>query len=265
MNERALRNSLIRIAAANPSHRATLLGILREAKEFPSEKALSKYLKDHPHADKSRHSVKSEGGGKAKPEESSGAGGPPKGEGGGAQVKVKIDESKLEARRPKVESKDLTEYPQDAEAEDLSPKHREEIGEYNLEIVGDDARQAVEIARKVRDGIAKGSDICKLSPAICEGNMGLSRDKMPQIEGEKTVKEMLESKNELDRKKGQAMVQAGADPDSDKTVLQHMLDHLEKNGVKSSVTAVPVGALKATQSEIKAEKVYGMADAHLKG
>jgi hypothetical protein len=38
-----------------------------------------------------------------------------------------------------------------------------------------------------------------------------------------------------------------------------------KNGVKTKKSKAPVGMLKATQSEIKAEKTYGMADAYLKG
>jgi hypothetical protein len=32
------------------------------AKEFPSQDALNKYLKDHPDADKSKHTVKKPGG-----------------------------------------------------------------------------------------------------------------------------------------------------------------------------------------------------------
>jgi hypothetical protein len=89
---------------------------------------------------------------------------------------------------------------------------------------------------------------------------------MPQIEGNKTVKEMLKSKDSLDRKKGKAMVQAGADPEKKKTILQQMLDSLSKEGIQTSrVKKVPVGKLKATQKEIKAAKAFGMADSHLKG
>lgn len=243
----------VRVAHAHPETRRVLVPIL--AKEFPNQKALKDYLDEHPNADESKHTVKDEGGkGKGAPEEE-----------GDSPIKVNVDKEQLKKRAPKVESEDLSAYPPDAEADDLAPEHREEIKDYKLDIVGGDARQAVEIARKIKEGIQKGSDVCKLSPPVCAGNMGLTRDKMPQIEGEKTVKQMLSSDNELDRRKGKAMVQAGADPESDKTILQHMIDHLAKNGVKTSETTVPVGALKATQSEIKAEKVYGMADAHLKG
>lgn len=249
-----LYRTTVRLAHEDMSMRPFLLDILRTAKEFPSQKALQTYLKEHPKADKSKHTV--EEGSKSPKKDT------PKGD---AEVKVTVNKKDLEKRRPKIDSADLSAYPVNAEADDLSPEHREEIADYKLSIVGDDARQAVEIARKIKEGIKKGADVCKLNPAICAGNLGLTRDKMPQIEGDKTVKQMLESSNELDKKKGQAMVHAGADPNSDKTILQHMLDHLEKHGVKTSRAEVPVGSLNATQSEIKAEKVYQMADAHLKG
>lgn len=278
--------------------------MLREAREFPSPEARKKYLEDHPNADPSKHTVKGEGGpGGSKEDKPKGKGKSKQDQGGG--TKVKVDEEKLKARRPKIESEDLSGYPPNAKADDLDPDHREEIADYKLEVVGNDARQAVEIARKIKEGIKKGSDICKLNPPVCEGNMGLTRDKMPQIEGEKSVKEMIRTEDdhikndkfkhptekgedgkpkkvsfdelpekeqgkikkdwELERKKGNAMVQAGADPNDDRNILQQMIGHLSKNGVKTSETKIPVGALKATQSEIKAEKTYGMADAHLKG
>lgn len=237
MADETLRAQLTRLAHANPAIRPHILPILT-AREFPTQEALKDYLQEHPNADPSKHTVKDQGESRPKDEGSEGK--------GRGRVKVRIDEQKLKERKPKVESEDLTAYPPDVEADDLNPEHREEIKEYKLEIVGDDARQAVEIARKIKEGIGKGADICKLNPPVCEENLGLTRDKMPQIEGEKTVKQMLESKNELDRKKGQAMVQAGADPDSDKTILQHMIDHLAANGVQTSETEIPVGALKAT-------------------
>lgn len=272
MSDAMLRQHLIRLAHANPEMRAVVLSMLREAREFPTPEARKKYLEDHPNAEPSKHTVKGEGGGEGGKEDKPKGKPKKKDEGGGnSKVKVTITEEQLDARRPKIESEDLGGYPPNAKADDLDPDHREEIKEYKLEVVGTDARQAVEIARKIKEGIKKGSDICKLNPPVCEGNMGLTRDKMPQIEGEKSVKEMLNatkkdgSPDEEARAKGRAMVQAGADPESDKTILQHMIDHLADNGVKTSETKIPVGALKATQSEIKAEKTYGMADAHLKG
>lgn len=236
-----LRQTLIRMAYTDSGLKPYLLPLLKTAKVFPTQKALDSYLDEHPNAKPSSHSVETKKKDK----------GPSK--------------KDLDARKPKIDSEDLSAYPPDAEAEDLSPEHQEEISDYKLSIVGTDARQAVEIARRIKEGIKKGADICKLNPAVCEENLGLTRDKMPQIEGEKSVKQMLASDNALDRKKGQAMVQAGADPESDKTVLQLMIDHLQTNGVKTSAQEVSVGELLATQAEIKAEKVYGMADSYLKG
>lgn len=253
----------VKVAHDHPESRRVLIPIL--AREFPNQKALKDYLDDHPHADPSYHSVKDEGGGKGKGDEDE-AEEKPKSDGEKKpSVTLKVDEAELKKRAPKVESEDLSAYPADAEADDLSPEHREEIKDYKLDIVGGDARQAVEIARKIKEGIKKGTDVCKVSPPVCAGNKGLTRDKMPQIEGEKSIKQMLESDNELDRKKGQAMVHAGADPDDDHPILHSLIRHLADHGVRTSESKVPVGALKATQSEIKAEKVYGMADAFLKG
>lgn len=298
MSDAALRAGLIRLAHSRPDLRATILPLVtgRVAMEHATQEALDKYLEDHPGADKSKHKVKSEsGGGKSKKKG-------PKG------IKVNVTDEQLEARRPSI-SDDLKDYGADATVDSLKPEHREVIKDYKLEVVGNDAAQAVEIARKIKDGIQKGSDICKMNPPVCEGNKGLTRDKMPQIEGETPTRVMLMSdddrmkhgdgkaadgkfeveaddgtksrksfdelspkkqdklKKDWDeqRRKGKAMVQAGADPNSDKTVMQQMIEHFKANGVKTKKSKAPVGMLKATQSEIKAEKTYGMADSYLKG
>lgn len=248
-----LRTATIRLAHEQPKLRTALLHVIAEV--FPNQKKLNEYLHEHPKADKSLHSVKETKHSPKKPPEEPSKGG----------VKVTVDKAQMDARKPKIESPDLKKVAPDAKVEDLPPEIREEIKGYNIDVVGNDARQAVEIARKLKKGIEKSADVCKLSPPVCKGNMGLTRDKMPQIEGDKTVKQMLASDDPLDKKKGQAMVHAGADPESDKTVVQHMLEHFEKNGVKSAVTKVPVGALKATQKEIQAGKTFGMASAHLTG
>ena len=260
MSDTALRAGLIRLAHARPDLRTHILPLVtgRVAMEFDSQEALEKYLKDHPKADKSKHTVKKNDGGKKD-----------KGK-GKKDIQFEVDDATLEKRRPAI-SDDLKSYGLDADPEDLKPEHREAIKEYKLEVVGKDAAQAVDIARKIKEGIEASADICKMNPAVCSGNKGLTRDKMPQIEGEKTVKQMLNavkkdgSPDEEARAKGRAMVQAGADPDSDKTVMQQMIDHFKDNGVRTRNTKVPVGMLKATQSEIKATKTYGMADSYLKG
>jgi hypothetical protein len=267
MSDVTLRAGLIRLAHSRPDLRPHLLPLVtdRVAMEFDSQEALDRYLKDHPKADKSRHKVKGEGGKGGKGEGA--AKDKPKGK---KDIQFEVDDATLEKRRPAI-SDDLKDYGPDADPKDLKPEHREAIKEYKLEVVGNDAAQAVDIARKIKDGIEASADICKMNPAVCSGNKGLTRDKMPQIEGEKTVKQMLNavkkdgSPDGEARAKGKAMVQAGADPDSDKTVMQQMIDHFKDNGVKTRNTKVPVGMLKATQSEIKATKTYGMADAYLKG
>ena len=55
---RQLLARLVRIAHANPSSRDRILPLIRRAKEFSTEKELESYLKDHPNADRSNHSVK---------------------------------------------------------------------------------------------------------------------------------------------------------------------------------------------------------------
>ena len=57
-----LRSQIIRLAASNPEVRPHLLPLLKQAMEFDTPEALQKYLKDHPGADKSNHSVKKPGG-----------------------------------------------------------------------------------------------------------------------------------------------------------------------------------------------------------
>ncbi|NBQ99655.1 MAG: hypothetical protein EBT79_02420 [Actinobacteria bacterium] len=270
MSDAALRAGLIRLAHDRPDLRAHILPLVtnRVAMEFETQDALDKYLKDHPKADKSKHKVKGEGGGdKGKSDKGKSDKGKSKGK---KDIQFEVDDATLEKRRPAI-SDDLKDYGSDASPDDLKPEHREVLKDYKLEIVGHDAAQAVDIARKIKDGIDKSADICKMNPSVCEGNKGLTRDKMPQIEGEKTVKQMLNavkkdgSPDDEARAKGKAMVQAGADPDSDKTIMQQMIDHFKDNGVRTKNTKIPVGMLKATQSEIKAQKTYGMADSYLKG
>lgn len=59
---RSDRSSLIRLAGTLPkgdeSRRAILASLTRVAIEFNTQEALSAYLKDHPDADRSKHSVK---------------------------------------------------------------------------------------------------------------------------------------------------------------------------------------------------------------
>jgi hypothetical protein len=163
-------------------------------------------------------------------------------------------------------------YPGGADGRPARHEHHEILDEYNMEIVAgadghlssEDVKRAVDIARKVKEGITASADVCKLSPPVCQGNMGIPRSNMPQIL-EKPVKEMLASDDPEDRMKARAAIAVGADPESDESPFDQLLNRLKSEGVKIKNTSVPVGQLKATQREIKAGKTYGMADAYLKG
>jgi hypothetical protein len=151
--------------------------------------------------------------------------------------------------------------------------HYEEEGlkQYKLAVVGDDKKSAVDIAKQIAAGIEKSADICKMRPPVCKQNMGIVRDDMPQLLDE-PIKDMLKSKDEKDRKKGEAAVAAGADPKESRSLMEIFLANLREKGVKigdkkpgKPYEKVAVGHLKATQKEIKAGKTFGMADSHLKG
>jgi hypothetical protein len=63
----SLREVVIRLAAAEPTLRRELLPLVsRVGMEFPSDEARKKYLKEHPDADKSKHTVKKQDNGKDK-------------------------------------------------------------------------------------------------------------------------------------------------------------------------------------------------------
>lgn len=203
------------------------------AKVFPSKERLEEYLKEHPAANRKKHRVN----------------------------------PNVTPRDPdEVTPSAISKLPEKINPQKLPKEFRQALKNkgYRIEIVGKDSKRALEIARQIERGIKQSADICKLDPSVCEENLGLTRDKMPQIEGEKTVKQMLKGKPS-DIAKAKAMIQAGADPESDKSIMQQMVDHLEKNGVSTKDAEIPVGKLKATQSEIQAGKVFGMAQNYLKG
>lgn len=143
-------------------------------------------------------------------------------------------------------------------------KVQSKIEEYNLEIVGNNKKRAEYVAKKIVEGISKNEDICDTTPPVCKGNLGISRKNMPQIM-DSTVKKLLNSSDPGERKKGEAAVKAGADPKSDKTIMEHLLEDLKKEGVSVESDQVAVKDLRATQREIKAGKSFGMADSYLKG
>jgi len=160
------------------------------------------------------------------------------------------------------------------DTEGLSDGVKERLASYNLEVVedaGSSPELAIEIAKRLDAGISESADVCKQSPPVCAGNMGIPRADMPQIMDD-TIKDLLSatkkdgSPDEAKRKKGQAAVDAGGDPESDKTPFDMMLDHFKSEGISvSEPTPIKVGELKATQKDIQAKKTNQFAEWQMKG
>ncbi len=176
-------------------------------------------------------------------------------------TKVKFD-SLPDAQQKKV--REHWKQGQSSTKDEPKDSVHEILDDYKLEIVGDNKDRAQTIAKKISDGIHASADFCKANPPACEGNLGIPRSSMPQIMDE-SVKSLLASKDAKKRKKGQAAVDAGASPDSTKTIMDDLLDTVKSEGTKIESAEVSVGQLKATQREIKAKKSYGMADAYFSG
>lgn len=286
------RQSLVRLAHANPDLRAHLLPLItsRVAMEFRTQDALDKYLEAHPKADKSKHKVKGEGG-----------------KGGG-----KAPANSTYSKKHKVHLRGISDAALDAFYESPAGKA---IREYNLEVIaGEDGvvdAKALERAVRVRDqylAVEKAKakpksertkaeddalDVCQATPA-CKGNMGIARSSMPQFlqispkeaiasVPDKRYKELMEREKSgkglpdnisgdereafYNRKNAEAAVAAGADPNSDLSVFDDWVRGLKKSGVKVTKPkgGMRVGDLKATQSEISADAVLRNADKYLRG
>ncbi len=159
-------------------------------------------------------------------------------------------------------------------AESLSTGVKERLAKYNLNViteVGSDPQIAVDIAKRLEQGISDAADVCKQSPPICAGNMGIPRADMPQIMSD-SIPDMLKATNRdgtpdlKERAKGQAAVDAGADPKNKKAPFDMMLDHFKSEGIKvSAPTPIKVGSLKATQQDIQAKKTNMFAGWQLEG
>jgi len=214
------------------------------AREFGSPEALKKYLAEHPKADPKRHSVKN-----------------------------------TEKGAPSTLIKDEKEFgdPTKASKDDLSqfekhPAVKALGSDFSLKIIaGEDGQvsrgdlsRAIHVAEELQKGIAKSADFCQLRPPACRGNLGITRDNMPQIM-DKSVKALLASDDPKEVKKGEAAVAAGADPKSDKTTQEQWFDVLKSQGVDVTEDSIEVGQLIASQAEIKAGKSYGIAKAFLTG
>jgi len=71
MSDNTLRKQLLHVAHSLPQgseERKRVLALLKESMEHDSPEALKQYLKDHPDADKSKHTVKKDDGGEKKDE-----------------------------------------------------------------------------------------------------------------------------------------------------------------------------------------------------
>jgi len=104
------------------------------------------------------------------------------------------------------------------------------IKKYRLKFTGPGHEK---LAKAVEAGIDKSADLCKINPPICHGNLGITRDEMPQFPGN--------------------------------AVRDSFLDKIKKSGVRVTEGKVKVGQLKASQEEIQAEKTIGMAGSYLDG
>lgn len=169
---------------------------------------------------------------------------------------------------PDAEQKKIREHweeGKDGEGDDTNATESEELPDYNLKIVGNNKKRAVYVAKKMKEGIEKSADICKLSPPVCEGNLGLSRDNMPQILT-KPLPWLMKNGDAKEKKLAQAAIDAGADPDSEEPPVVQFINALEKEGVKVDRKAtMQVGGLHATQKEIQAAKTFKFADSYYKG
>lgn len=148
------------------------------------------------------------------------------------------------------------------------------IPEYKLEIIAgsggeltaEDLARARAVHALIRKGIAETADVCQLSPRVCSQNLGVRRSDMPQIP-EESVRGLLSSRDPLDRAKGEAAVEAGADPEDDQPRVEAFIRFLRGRGIKveEKGPSVEVGKLRATQKEIKAGKTFSIAEEYFKG
>ena len=88
------------------------------------------------------------------------------------------------------------------------------------------------LERRLLRGIHKSADACKIDPPLCIDNLGISRSDMPQLSDD---------------------------------VIPDFLDSLESGGVTIMPAVVPVGKLRTTQRELKADTLLGMAKSYRDG
>jgi hypothetical protein len=231
--------------------------MLREARDM-TKKEWETHLEDHPNADKSKHTITDAEGGEKKDDKGKGK--------GKAKVPPKV--------KVKVKPEELDEFAGDI------PEYRLEIiaGGDDGEITEADLRRAKAVKVQLRRGIQAAADICKISPPVCEGNLGVARSSMPQLSADEPVPTMLQTDDErieagdkddgkfkrksdgervafadlsekeqakhkkgwaTMRKFGEAAVAAGADPKDERTVFEQTLDALVEEGTEMSSREPP--------------------------
>lgn len=266
------RNTLIRLAHRHESFRKALLPIIKEGKEFGSKEELEEYLRDHPKADKSKHTLSDsakDGDKDEKKEKKPYV--PEKGDGNdkGGISRLKSPNSEDFQDETKPTKRDYRNFAKHPAIAGLKNDYKMDIvaGE-DEEMTRGDLARAIHVAETLQSGINDSSDICKISPPICSQNKGIDRSSMPQLMDE-PIKKMLKSDDPKDVKKAKAAIAAGADPTSDKSPMDMFIDRLAKDGLVDTsdqgITQMPVGKLKATQANIKAKKTYSMAQGFLQG
>lgn len=103
-----------------------------------------------------------------------------------------------------------------------------DVPDYKMKVTGKDQAAADEGAKKIKQGIENAADLCQTKPSVCKDNLGIERADMPQV------------------------------PED---VQPKFLAHLAAKGHDAKHTSLKPGQLKATQKEINADKVMGMAAA----
>lgn len=104
-----------------------------------------------------------------------------------------------------------------------------DLKQYKLRIEGENAE---EVAAALEASIKESANLCNISPPICEQNLGIPRDEMPQLSDEEIPK---------------------------------FLDSLAAQGVKIETGVAHVGELKATQSQLDTANMKGMIDGFAEG
>lgn len=311
-----LRTATIRLAYERPELRPFLIPLIRQADAKHGPGDVWRTEEGNWRAVNNKGVAKSFGDDKGSAETHAGKGKPkskPKSEKGKGE-KGKGEKSAYSSKH-RVYLSGITEA--DLDHFEDNPEGKELLEKYNLRVIAgsdgvvhrEDLERAVNVRRKLKaineakdkkkrkepltDEEKASLDVCKASPPVCKGNLGIERSSMPQFLGMsvkkalggisdsrfKELQEMESSGRGLkdatndereayyNRKNAQAAVDSGADPDSDESVFDSFVSRLKKQGVEVGEVkgGVRVGDLSATQQEISSDKTMENADKFLQG